>query len=75
MAETRKDVKYVNAPAKVAECYECGETRVCEVLIAASPEAETGYVDEYAICEACKNYDPRKEPFGTTDIFGNDWRT
>jgi len=65
---------YISAAAKVTECYECGEIVLCEVLIADSPEAETGYRDEYALCEGCKNGDPRKEPFGPTDIFGNDWR-
>lgn len=46
---------YRSAPAKITECYECGETRLCEVLVADSAEAETGYRDEYAICESCKN--------------------
>jgi hypothetical protein len=61
---------YISAPAKVTECYECGNVELCEVLIADSPEAETGYVDEYALCEACKNGTPR---LSVPDIFGNDW--
>lgn len=45
---------YHQAPAKVTKCYECGETTTCEVVIS-DPEPETGYVDEYALCEGCKN--------------------
>lgn len=48
-------ITYSLMPAKVAECYECGETLLCEVYVADSPESETGYVDEFAICESCKN--------------------
>ena len=61
---------YISAPAKVTECYECGNVELCEVLIADSPEVETGYVDEYAVCEACKSGVQR---LGVPDIFGNDW--
>ncbi len=50
---------YISAPARVTECYQCGNVELCEVLITDSPERETGYVDEYAICEACKNGVPR----------------
>ena len=42
-------------PARVTECYECGEITLCEVVIMAeTPEPETGYVDEYALCQGCK---------------------
>jgi hypothetical protein len=50
---------YTKMPAKTIECYECGETSTCEVFVADRPETETEYVDEYAICEACKNGDGR----------------
>ena len=40
---------------EIAECYECGEKCVCEVHIAEQPDPETGYIDEWAICEHCKN--------------------
>jgi hypothetical protein len=46
---------YINMPAKVTECYECGEKRLCEIVRADHPDAETGYIDEYALCEECKN--------------------
>lgn len=64
---------YHSAPIKTTECHHCGEIKVCEVLIS-DPEPETGYVDEHAICGECMKLDPHNEPFGPTDIFGNDWR-
>jgi hypothetical protein len=48
---------YIPAPAKVTECHNCGETVMCEVIVADSIEQETGYRDEYALCEVCKNGD------------------
>jgi len=37
---------------------------MCEVVVS-DPEPETGYVDEYALCEACKNGDTKREdPMG-----------
>ncbi len=44
---------YHNAAWEVTECHKCGEVRLCEILVADSPERETGYVDEYAFCEEC----------------------
>ena len=44
---------YNNAACEVTECHKCGEVRLCEILVADSPEPETRYVDEYAICEEC----------------------
>jgi hypothetical protein len=55
----------------IAKCVECDqistvsetgalsiiEVEMCEIWVADSPEAETGYVDERAICEHCKNGD------------------
>ncbi len=59
MAQEKQSARgYYIAPSKVTECYMCGETRECEIHIADHPEVETGYVDEYAICEECKNADP-----------------
>ena len=46
---------YINAPSRVTECYECGDVTLCEVVVADSAEQETGYVDEYALCEGCRN--------------------
>lgn len=58
-------MKYIAMPAKVTECHDCGETRMCEVVMADSPEPETGYRDEYVICEACRNGDTKREyPMG-----------
>jgi uncharacterized protein with PIN domain len=55
---------YHKVESRVAECHECGESVLCEIVRADHPEAETGYVDEYAICEHCKNGGPRNEPRG-----------
>lgn len=66
MPKERHAVKrfYYSVPAKVTECHDCGETRMCEVVVS-DPEPETGYVDEYALCEACKNGDTKREdPMG-----------
>jgi hypothetical protein len=55
---------YYQAIPRVTECHDCGETQLCEVVIS-DPEPETGYVDECAICEPCKNGDTKREdPMG-----------
>ena len=38
-----------------AECYGCGETTACTLLVADGPERETGYIDEVTICEKCED--------------------
>jgi hypothetical protein len=38
----------------VTECESCGFTRQCNVYVANEREAETGYLDEYAICSECE---------------------
>ena len=40
--------------AKDTECSVCGETAICAVMVADTPERETGYIDEYAICDECE---------------------
>ncbi len=45
---------YLTRAREKSECHECGETVMCEVAVS-DPEPETGYVDEYALREACKN--------------------
>jgi hypothetical protein len=39
--------------AVLSECFSCGETRECTRFTADSPEAETGYRDEYDLCAEC----------------------
>jgi hypothetical protein len=57
---TEEMTAYSKAPAMVTECHRCGETVMCDVVIADSPDPETGYVDEYAECEECRNNARRK---------------
>ena len=45
---------YHMAAPKITDCYFCGEIKQCETRVADHPEEETGYIDEWAICEACK---------------------
>jgi len=37
----------------VAECHDCGERKPCTRFTALWREAETGYLDEFDICEEC----------------------
>lgn len=51
---------YHSVPARITECHDCGAMTECEVVIS-DPEPETGYRDEYALCEGCKNGRPSAE--------------
>ena len=44
---------YHQAEPRMTECHDCGETRLCAVVIS-DPEPDTGYRDEYALCSDCK---------------------
>jgi hypothetical protein len=45
---------YNRVEPEIAECYRCGRTEVlCSTYVAETREYETGYVDEYHLCEEC----------------------
>jgi hypothetical protein len=46
---------YTRREVKEAECFKCGRTAMCTIFVADAPEAETGYIDEFACCEDCED--------------------